>query len=60
MGAFNALGNATIPFACATKCGTSDMCATSATNLAQNVAQFCIDVQFRQDEEGRKNEKALV
>ena len=24
---------------CATKCGTFDMCATSATNVAQNVAQ---------------------
>ena len=23
---------------CATKCGTFDMCATSATNVAQNVA----------------------
>ena len=25
-----------------------------------NMAQFCIDVQSRQDEKGRKNEKALV
>ena len=25
---------------CATKCGTFDMCATSATNVAQNVAQL--------------------
>ena len=25
---------------CATKCGTFDMCATSATYVAQNVAQF--------------------
>ena len=49
-----------LQFACATKCGTFDMCATSATNVAQNVAQFCMDVQSRQDEEGRKNEKALV
>ena len=24
---------------CATKCGTFDVCATSATNVAQNVAQ---------------------
>ena len=45
---------------CATKCATFDMCATSATNVAQNVAQFCMDVQSRQDEEGRKNERALV
>ena len=25
---------------CATKCGTFNTCATSATNVAQNVAQF--------------------
>ena len=34
------MGNIRIPFPCATKCGTFNICATSATNVAKNVAQF--------------------
>ena len=32
---------------CATKCGTFDMCATSATNVAQNVAQFYLYFKYK-------------
>ena len=30
-----------------TKCGTFDMCATSATNVAQNVAQFYLYFKYK-------------